>query len=451
MFHSSITEKTVYSISQLNREIRSLLELSYPLIWVEGELSNVRAPGSGHWYFSLKDGQAQIRCAMFRLRASTLPFQPKEGLQVLVRAKISLYEERGDFQLIIEHMEEAGDGALRRAFELLKNRLDQEGLFAAHHKKPLPTMPRQIGVITSPTGAAIRDILSVLRRRCAHIRVVVYPVAVQGIQAVGQICQALQLANERRECEVLILARGGGSLEDLWSFNEEAVARAIYASHLPVITGIGHEIDFTIADFVADQRAATPSAAAELASPLVSVWLDKFQQLELRLHHSIVNQLQHHQLILTHLIQRLPHPLRRLQDQAQRIDDITHRLQLAYRHVLKHWQTNLKQAYARLQHNMPQQKLGILNDRCQALSLQLKTYMQHQLWRQSEQLISLMRALESVSPLNTLDRGYAIITKNNRIVADIAAVETGDYLTARLANGQLTCRVEKIIEKEQQL
>ncbi len=445
MYNTSDAEKSVYSVSQLSREVRSLLELSYPCVWVTGEISNARAPGSGHWYFSLKDGSAQIRCAMFRLRASALGFQPRDGLQVLARAKISLYEERGDFQLIIEHLEEAGDGALRRAFELLKSRLDQEGLFAAQFKKPLPTMPKRIGVITSPTGAAIRDILSVLRRRFASIAVVIYPVAVQGAQAAGQICQALQLANERQECDVLILARGGGSLEDLWPFNEESVARAIHASVLPVITGVGHEIDFTIADFVADQRAATPSAAAELASPLAAAWLDNLQQLEERLHRYLTTRLQHHHLVLQHLIKRLPHPLRRLQDQAQRVDDISSRLQLAYRHFLKQLEASLSQAQARLQQQMPQQRLLMLKDRCQALSTQLKTHMQHQLWRYREQLVSMMRSLDVVSPLNTLDRGYAILTRESHVISDVMTVEPGDRIEARLAHGQLQCRVERKI------
>ena len=264
-------QRQILSVSQLNRQTRQLLETHLPLIWVEGELSNFACPASGHWYFSLKDEQAQVRCAMFRNRNSRVRLpsggRPGNGLQVLVRCRVSLYEGRGEFQLIVEHMEEAGLGALQRRFEQLKNKLDSEGLFTTEHKQPLPALPRRIGVITSPTGAAIQDILQVLQRRFAAIPVTIYPTAVQGQEAIAGLTHAIEQANDHGSCDVLIVGRGGGSMEDLWAFNEESVARAIFASDIPIISAVGHEVDFTIADFVADQRAPTPSAAAELLSP----------------------------------------------------------------------------------------------------------------------------------------------------------------------------------------
>ena len=261
-------QRDIYSITRLNREVRAVLEDSFPpSLWVRGEISNLAQPGSGHIYFSLKDKHSQVRCAMFRSANRHLRFAPENGREVLVRAGVSLYEGRGEFQLIVESMEPAGAGALQQAFEELKQRLLEEGLFADEHKQPLPAFPGTIGIITSPTGAAVRDIIHVLERRYARAGVIVYPVPVQGEGSAQQIAQAVDVANQRRECDVLILARGGGSLEDLWSFNEEIVARAIHHSVIPVVSGIGHEIDFTIADFVADQRAPTPSAAAEMVSP----------------------------------------------------------------------------------------------------------------------------------------------------------------------------------------
>jgi len=260
-------ERDVYTVSRLNREVRTVLEGSFPLLWVEGELSNLSQPPSGHIYFSLKDEYAQVRCAMFRTRRVHLRFRPENGVHVLARVRVSLYEGRGDFQLVVEHLEPAGEGALRLAFERLKQKLASEGLFDAARKRPIPEFPRQVGLITSAAGAAVRDLLSVLARRYPALPVLIFPVPVQGGEAAEAMVAALRRANARAECDVLILARGGGSMEDLWPFNDETLARAIASSAIPVVTGIGHEIDFTIADFVADQRAATPSAAAELVSP----------------------------------------------------------------------------------------------------------------------------------------------------------------------------------------
>src|SRR5882724_6514707 len=263
----SQAERSVYTVSGLNREVRLLLEHGLPVIWLEGELSNFSAPSSGHWYFSLKDREAQIRCAMFRMKNTSIGFTPKAGQHLLVRGRVTMYEARGDYQLIVEHMEEAGVGALKREFERLKAKLSAEGLFALERKRELPRFPRRIGVITSPTGAAIRDILHILARRFPPAAVLIYPAPVQGDAAIPSIVEAIQTASARAECDVLIVARGGGSIEDLWAFNDERVARAIHASAIPIVSGIGHEIDFTIADFVADARAPTPSGAAELVAP----------------------------------------------------------------------------------------------------------------------------------------------------------------------------------------
>src|SRR6202167_4608551 len=276
-------ERDVYSVSRLNREVRVLLERGFGALWLEAEISNFARPSSGHWYFSLKDSAAQVRCAMFRQRNMLSAFTPRDGQKVLVRARIGLYEPRGEYQLIIDHMEDAGLGALKRQFEELRAKLEREGLVAAERKRPLPSLPRRIGIITSPTGAAVRDILHVLARRFPAAAVLVYPVSVQGAQAAAEIVAALEAAGRRAECDVLILARGGGSLEDLWAFNDERLARAIVASTIPLITGIGHEIDFTIADFAADMRAPTPSAAAELVVPDAGEWLAALASLAARL------------------------------------------------------------------------------------------------------------------------------------------------------------------------
>ncbi len=321
-------ERDVYSVSRLNREVRLLLERGMSVIWIEGELSNFSQPSSGHWYFTLKDRDAQVRCAMFRQRNMLVGFTPRVGQQVLARAKVSLYEPRGDYQLIVEHLEEAGVGALRREFERLKAKLAAEGLFDPARKRELPRCPRRIGVVTSPTGAAIRDILHILGRRFPAAAVLIYPTAVQGAAAVPAIVEAIELASQRRECDVLIVARGGGSIEDLWAFNDERVARAIHACSIPVVTGIGHEIDFTIADFVADVRAPTPSGAAELVVPDRREWLAVLKRIAERLEVAMRRELRAFSARsdAARLRLQLAHPGTRLTQQAQRLDDLEQRL-----------------------------------------------------------------------------------------------------------------------------
>lgn len=395
------TTRTVYTISELNQMVRSLLEDAFASVWVAGEISNFACPSSGHWYFTLKDAGAQIRCAMFSGRNRVTGFKPTNGTQVLAHAKISLYEARGDYQIIVDFMEEAGDGALRRAYEILKAKLAAEGLFEPAHKKSLPTLPKSVGVITSPTGAAIRDILSVLKRRFPSLPIIIYPTAVQGTQASLQIVNALQTANARKECDVLIVARGGGSLEDLWCFNEEIVARAIFASEIPIISAVGHEIDFTIADFVADVRVPTPSAAAELVSPDQTGWQQALTKLYSNLVRETLDTLKQKQHLLINLYKRLRHPGQRIQDQFQRVDEMEQRLQRAI-----HFRLQQKQ----------------------------------------QQLINLTRALDAISPLATLARGYAIVTaeKTGEVIYNARTVTIGEQIKARLGQGELICTIDEI-------
>lgn len=440
------TDRDVYSVGRLNAEARALLEGAFPLIWVEGELSNVSRPASGHLYFTLKDSSAQVRCAMFRGNNRFLKFRPADGLQVLVRANLSLYEARGDYQLIVQSMEEAGDGALQRAFEALKQKLAAEGLFDTAHKVDLPALPRRIGVVTSPTGAAIRDILSVLRRRFPAIPVLIYPVPVQGTGAGAEIAAAIRAADRRRDCDVLIVARGGGSLEDLWAFNEETVARAIYDCGIPVVSGVGHEVDFTIADFVADRRAPTPSVAAEMVSPDQAEWLNQLRALDRELYTQVRRRLQRLDERLGWLGKRLQqqHPGQRLRQRAQRLDELDQRLRLALRTQLRRRRERLATLEARLQRHHPGPRLRHLHDLEAALARRLRTAVQTQLKASRQRLTALGRALDAVSPLATLERGYAIVTAaDGHVLHDAAQTRPGDRITARLARGRLHCTVDE--------
>lgn len=443
---ASAAERDVLSVSQLNRRAKQLLETHLPLLWVEGELSNVSQPSSGHWYFTLKDDQAQVRCAMFRARNALVRFTPQQGQQVLLRARVSLYEGRGDYQLIAEHMEEAGAGALQRAFDALKMKLAAEGLFDEAFKKSIPSLPRHIAVITSATGAAIRDVLSVLKRRFPSIPVTVIPVAVQGKDAAPQIVRAIELANQARLFDVVILTRGGGSLEDLWPFNEEQVARAIFSSKLPIISAVGHEVDFTIADFVADLRAPTPSAAAELITPDASDWLETFIGYEVLLEEAINRKLRAQQQLLTWLRTRLRHPGERLQQQAQRLDGLEMRLVRAFDHKLLEKHTRLNTLILRQKPLQPHYRIQRLRLRLELLADILQKTSQRSLATKRQRLAETGRMLHAVSPLNTLQRGYAIITSNQqKVVSRSQDLNVGDSINASLAEGELRCRVEKIL------
>ena len=441
-------EREIYSISRLNREARALLEGNFPLLWVEGEISNLARPRSGHLYFTLKDEFAQVRCAMFRMRATNLSFAARDGSQVVARVRVSLYENRGDFQLVVDHMEEAGDGALRRAFEQLKQRLQQEGLFDEAHKRPLPTQPHTIGVVTSPSGAAIRDILTVLKRRFPATRAVIYPVAVQGEGAGREIAEAIKLAATRNECEVLIVGRGGGSLEDLWAFNEEVVARAVYDSPIPVVSAVGHEVDFSISDFVADVRAPTPSAAAELLSPDAAQWQIHLRAVQQRLQQAVLRQQLQARRQLEGITKRLRQPGQRLQQIAQRLDELEWRMNNARDNLLRHRRAQLTTLQSRLQQYSPALRLQRLQARQQELAARLKQGIQQRLSQQKNRLGLQVRTLEAVSPLATLHRGYAIVTHetDGTLIEQSTQVKPGDRVRTRLSEGELLCRVEEQLD-----
>lgn len=440
----------IFTVSELNRTVRDVLEANFADVWVEGELSNLAMPRSGHMYFSLKDARCQVRCAMFRSRNQRLTFTPADGLQVLVHAQIGLYEERGEYQLIVEQMESAGDGRLRLAFEQLKQRLAAEGLFEQRHKKPIPGLPRQLGVITSPTGAAIRDILSVLKRRFPGLPVIIYPTAVQGEQAADQIVAALARANRRRECDTLILSRGGGSLEDLWPFNEERVARAIFASELPIVVGVGHEIDFTIADLVADLRAPTPSASAELVSPDQSQLFDQFMASEERLKRQMLGLLNFQRQRLNWIGKRLIHPGRRLQNLAQRLDELQARMFGAGRQTLRARGARLAEARARLYGLNPIHTLRAQESMRRTLQLRLHNAIRTSLKERHATLMALAATLNAVSPKATLNRGYAVVRRvaDGRLVKAARQLRAGEHIEAELAEGKIEAIVEKTDDLE---
>ncbi len=447
---SKSAQRDIYSVSRLNREVRMLLEQGFARVWLEGELSNIARPSSGHVYFTLKDERAQIRAAMFRNRSQSLRFTPEEGTQALVRAKVSLYEPRGDYQLIVEHMEEAGDGALRRAFEELKQRLAAEGLFTPETKQTLPVLPQRIGVITSPSGAAIRDVLSVLRRRFPAIPVLVYPVPVQGADAAARIADSIRLASDRGDCDVLILTRGGGSLEDLWTFNEEVVARAVHACRIPLVSAIGHEIDFTIADFVADQRAPTPSAAAELVSPDQQEWLSRFNTLASRLENRLRQALslgtQQAGWLQKRLQQR--HPGQYLRQQSQRLDQLEQRSCFIVNKNISDLQAELNEISGRLKRLSPVHGIAQQQLRQAALAHRIGSAVQRLLTEKQRRLALSSRALNAISPLATLERGYAIVSRlpERHILHQASKVKPGDQVEARLSEGVLLCTVEQTTE-----
>jgi len=441
-----VPERDIYSVSRLNREVRVLLERGFGSLWLEAEISNFARPSSGHWYFSLKDATAQVRCCMFRQRNILAAFTARDGQKVLVRARIGLYEPRGEYQLVIEHIEDAGLGALKRQFEQLSAKLSAEGLFAAERKRSLPTLPKRIGVITSPTGAAIRDILHVLARRFAAVPVLIYPVSVQGSAAAGEIIAALRLAGLRAECDVLILARGGGSLEDLWAFNDETLARAIVASRIPVISGIGHEVDFTIADFAADVRAPTPSAAAELVVPNSEEWLLSLQRQHGRLLRGMRRRFESLRERLRWLSGRAAQvsPVARLVQQSQRLDELESRLSRSLRHIVADRRSGLGDFSSRLWQASPAARVQAAIARQAALTARLRVAGPEQLRRSRERLVPLVRTLNAVSPLATLSRGYAIVSRaDGTIVRHTTDVEPGSVIEARLATGKLRARVEE--------
>ncbi len=435
--------REIYTVTRLNRAVRQVLEREFGLVWVEGEISNLARPASGHLYFSLKDADAQVRCAMFRARNSLLGFAPTNGLHVVAHARLGLYEPRGEYQLVVEHLEPAGEGLLRLKLEALKRKLAAEGLFAAERKRALPAWPRAIGVVTSASGAALRDIVHVLARRNPALSVVVYPTAVQGAAAVPGVVAALREANRRADCDVLIVARGGGSLEDLWAFNDEAVVRAIAASDIPVVSGVGHEIDVTLSDLVADQRAPTPSAAAELCSPSADAAIQSFDLLIRRLSRCMRSRLESMTRQQRQLSQRLVHPGRRLEQLFQRLDELARRLPQCLRMVLRLRQARLDGMQARLAQASPARQRLALEQRLALQRERLLLATPARLQQANTRLERALEVLRAVSPTATLERGYAIVTHaDGRIARRAADFQVGETLRARLAEGQITARVE---------
>ena len=437
-------EAHVLTPSQLNTLARDLLEGSFPLIWVEGELGNVSRPSSGHLYFVLKDERAQVRCAMFKPKSSWLKFIPREGVHVLARGRLTLYEARGEYQLVLDHMEEAGEGALRRAFEEMKAKLAAEGLFESERKRPLPPFARRIGVITSPTGAAVRDVLSVLARRFPLVEVDVLPVQVQGAAAAPQIVRMLQRAAASGRYDVILLARGGGSLEDLWSFNDERLARAIAASPVPVVSAVGHETDFSLSDFAADLRAPTPSVAAELLVPSRDDLARRLRALDARLGNLQVQRLR----AAMQRTDRAALRLNALRPRA-RLDALCRRQADALRRLASAWQRRLERERARVRHAdavlraaQPQRRIARLRERLAAVSSRPQAAIVRRLGNETLRLRGLARSLETVSPLATVARGYTILRHpDGRVVRSVLDAAPGDRLDARLADGTLPLKV----------
>jgi len=444
----TITEN-IYTVSRLNNEARYLLEDAFPSIWVEGEISNFAAPNSGHWYFCMKDAAAQVRCAMFRGSQRKLGFVPKDGMHVLVKAKISLYEGRGEFQLIAEFMEERGEGKLRKAFELLKKKLEAAGLFNPEHKKAFPAFPQQIGIITSQTGAAVRDILIALKRRFPCVPVIIYPTLVQGSTAAATIVQAIETANRRNECDVLIVGRGGGSLEDLWPFNEEIVAYAIFKSNLPIISGVGHEVDFTIADFVADKRAATPTAAAELITPDKAQLLTTLNRHQQHFTRQMTSKLRNSQKQLAWTQKHLQqlHPKRRLSERMQQLDFMEVRLTQLQHKLFNALSNRLKDVDTRLHRATPLHRIHRAQHLLALCMQQLQHAMQAALSKAQTQVVNQATKLDALSPLATLQRGYAIaLSEANTIIRSIKQVQKGESIEVQLEDGKLCCEVTSIAD-----
>ena len=446
-FEPTKNERKIYTISEFNAEISQLLLDHVSPAWLEGEISNLSRPASGHIYFTLKDAEAQIRCAMFRGRNRALSFKPESGMQVTVHARADLYAVRGDFQLIVNFMEISGHGELQRQFEQLKHKLDEEGLFDQSRKQPLPKIPKRVGVITSKSGAALHDVLTTLNQRFPAIEVFVYPTLVQGDEAPNNICRMLEVANQRKEADVLILARGGGSLEDLWAFNEERVARAIAASALPIITGIGHEVDFTIADFVADNHAPTPTAAAQHVSPDRRELARHLVGLQRHFESHVANRLaaagQTLALKRSQLLQF--HPETRIERWMQRLDDVDEQLHSHIKGLIRSNDQRLTLARMALTYQTPLKQLRAAQTRTLGATQALNLAVQHQLESHHHRLERLSGRLNVLSPFATLKRGYSLTTDEwGRIVRSINALTVGKQVKIRIADGHIDAAVKRL-------
>jgi exodeoxyribonuclease VII large subunit len=441
------TDVSILKVSEFNRCARTLLEGNFFGVYIQGEISNFTHHSSGHWYFTLKDDKSQIRCAMFRGQNQKMACYPEAGMEVLVKANASLYEARGDFQLIVQHIEERGEGALQRAFLKLKEKLEKKEMFAK--QQPLPRFIRQLGIITSPTGAAIKDILSGLKRRFPLLPVVIYPSLVQGKTASGNLAHMIEVANQRNECDVLLIARGGGSLEDLWAFNEEVLAHAIFESNIPIVSAVGHEIDFTIADFVADHRAATPSTAAELVTPDQVEITDSLAERLANIHLQMI-------VILKQLSDKIrwtkrhleaQHPKQKLQQQKQSLDHFEKRLTQAFSHKLKNCQHQLVQLRNRYLHSSP--KLNLFQTQLAALSHQLTQAIKQNVSGKNSDLKTAAQQLNTLSPLNTLARGYSITYHKQKPIKNTKTIKPNDQIHIQLIDGSLDCHVDEINSHQQ--
>lgn len=436
---ASSREPQVLSVSMLNQYIRGCLEDSFSNFWLKAEVSNFTAHSSGHWYFTLKDKKSQVSAVMFRGMNSRLKFRPETGMEILVRGKISVYEPRGNYQVLCEYMEPAGVGALQKSFEQLKAKLQKEGLFDRQKKKPLPSLPKHIAIVTSPTGAAIRDIINVLKRRYRSAKVTIVPSVVQGEKAAPQIIKAIQVAEKLPGVDVMIVGRGGGSMEDLWCFNDEGVARAIFNCKIPVISAVGHEIDFTISDFVADLRAPTPSAAAELVAKNASELMDRLKVVEKQLIHMISVRLKEFKQGLLGLDKRLIDPRKRLQDLMQRLDELSIRLQNSMQNAVKQQRLTVDVLSGRLIN--PKYLLDKLKQRLSSSQDKVAVLMQRTIEVKRDKFVRLTQLLDSFSPLKVVDRGYAIVTAKDKVVKSVKQVNKKDEVSIRVVDGNILASV----------
>jgi len=442
---NGLFERKIYTVSELTCEIKDILEANFEGIWVTGEISGVRTPMSGHVYFTLKDGGGQLKSVLYRTRLGYLKFQPEDGIEVVAMGTVSVYEPRGEYQLIVEYLEPKGLGALQLAFEQLKKKLAAEGLFDPAHKKPIPAFPKVIGIVTSPTGAAIRDILKIIHRRFANVRILIYPVRVQGETAPKEIAHAIQAFNTLKGVDVLIVGRGGGSLEDLWAFNEEIVARSIYASQIPVISAVGHEIDFTIADLVADLRAPTPSAAAEMVVKNKVELMERLDSLDNRLRTAVRNKLQLTSSRLAETLRGFQDPRQQINERQQRVDDLQHTLILTFQHQLKHYQNQVAYLNRSLIVKNPLEPLQQLLRQINELYRRLAQGHRFHFKTKRSQLEKIFGKLDALSPLAILRRGYALCHKvaDLTLIKDADQVQVNEKVIVRLNKGNLTCIVEK--------
>ena len=439
----------VYQVSQLTRDIKAIMEAAFDSIWVEGEISNFRTVASGHSYFVLKDAKSQVRCVLFKGHRAGIKFQPEDGDQVLLFGRITVYDARGEYQIVTESMEPRGLGALQKAYEQLKIKLEKEGLFDEEKKKPLPQFPWKIGVVTSSTGAAVRDIINIVRRRNPKVSVLLYPSKVQGEGAAKEIAQGIHELNQRKDIEVIIIGRGGGSLEDLWAFNEEEVARAITSSRIPIVSAVGHEIDFTIADFAADLRSPTPSAAAELTVPILEDTLREIGSLNESLINSLEKKLKDYFDLLKRLMDRrfFHQPKEIFNLQIQRIDELHSRLLRGLEQNLLTHQQRFQDKIHRLFQASPEKNIPHMKENLSMLEKRMQHIIQSNLLLRKERFEGILKNLNAFNPLSILERGYSICSKDEKSLKNIEGINPGDLINVKLAQGGLSCTVKKIIEK----